>query len=453
MVRTRLLDRVLREADRSRREVVDLTSAIVGLDTTNTGAPDSGNEALVAEFLADYLQRDGLSAITLVGRTLARQNLVASLAGKRRGCGLLLLSHSDVVPAGDPSTWKTPPFTPTIKKGRLYGRGSADMKGTAAAEVVALLVAHRLGFPLRKEVRLVCFADEETGGSFGSGWMRKEHPDLLKADVALNEGGGRRHRHGRGLHYGVAWNEKGRHEVTVTFSGAGGHAATPWRGDNAIAYAAEFVARVRKQQPEPVFDKALLAGFRWVPGFEAVRPDALQPFLDRLGKHHEALASEMRALTRTTVTPTIVRGGVKSNSVPDRCEVVCDVRSLPQHDRAYVMRYLRARAKGLPAKITLTTTAASKPVRSSARLTTLIGQALKVASGKPAEVFPTLTVGFTDSRFVREVGTPALGFAPEHPNRTDSAEGVHGANESIPIADLHFRARYFAAAIALAAGA
>jgi acetylornithine deacetylase/succinyl-diaminopimelate desuccinylase-like protein len=452
-VRTRLLDRVLREADRSRKEVLDLTSAIVGLDTTNTGAPDSGNEAIVAEFLEDYLRREGLSAITLVGRTASRQNLVASLPGKRRGCGLLLLSHSDVVPAGDLSTWKSPPFTPTIKNGRLYGRGSADMKGTAAAEVVALLVAHRLGLSLRKEVRLVCFADEETGGSFGSGWMRKEHPDLLRADVALNEGGGRRHRQGRHLHYGVAWNEKGRHEVTVTFSGTGGHAATPWRGDNAIAYAAEFVDRVRAQQPEPVFDKGLLSGFRWVPGFETVRPDGLQAFLDRLGKHNESLASEMRALTRTTVTPTIVRGGVKSNSVPDRCEVVCDVRSLPQHDRAYVARYLKARAKGLPAKITLITTASSKPVRSSARLTALIGQALKVASGKPAEVFPTLTVGFTDSRFVREVGTPALGFAPEHPNRTDTADGVHGANESIPIADLHFRARYFAAAIALAAGA
>jgi acetylornithine deacetylase/succinyl-diaminopimelate desuccinylase-like protein len=117
------------------------------------------------------------------------------------------------------------------------------------------------------------------------------------------------------------------------------------------------------------------------------------------------------------------------------------------------MRYLKARAKGLPAKITLITTASSKPVRQSAKITNLIGQALKTASGRATEVFPTLTVGFTDARFVREVGTPALGFAPEHPGRTDSAEGVHGANESVPVADLHFRVRYFAAAIALAAGA
>ena len=263
-MRTRWLDRAVREADRARKEVVDLTRAIVALDTTNTGAPDSGNESLVAEFLADYLRREGVP-VTLVGRTPERNNLVASLPGSRRGCGLLLLSHSDVVPAGDPSTWKTPPFTPTIEHGRLYGRGAADMKGTAAAEVVALLLAHRLRVPLRKEVRLVCFADEETGGAFGSGWMRQAHPELLKADVALNEGGGRRHRVGRGLHYGVAWNEKGRHEAVITFSGAGGHAATPWRGDNAIAYAAEFVDRVRKHQPDPVFDRTLLAGFRWVP--------------------------------------------------------------------------------------------------------------------------------------------------------------------------------------------
>jgi acetylornithine deacetylase/succinyl-diaminopimelate desuccinylase-like protein len=452
-MRSRWLHRALREADRSRKEVVELTSAIVGLDTTNTGAPNSGNESLVAEFLADYLRREGVSTITLVGRTPQRQNLVATLAGARRGCGLLLLSHSDVVPPGDPSAWQTPPFTATIRAGRLYGRGAADMKGTVAAQVVALLVAHRLGIPLRKDVRLVCFADEETGGAFGSGWMRNEYPDLLKADLALNEGGGRRHRAGGALHYGVAWNEKGRHEAVISFSGSGAHAATPWRGSNAIAYAAEFVERVQQRQPDPVFDRAGLAGFRWVPGFGDVRPDGLQAFLEGLAQRHEPLASEIRALTRTTVTPTLVRGGVKSNSVPDRCEVICDVRSLPQHDRAYVMRYLRARARGLPAAITLTTTAASKPVRASARLTALVARALRAAAGKPVEVFPTLTVGFTDSRFVREVGTPALGFTPEHPNRTDSADGVHGANESIPIADLHFRARYFAAAIALAAGA
>lgn len=449
----RTLDRILREADRARPEVLDLTKALVRLNTTNTGAPDSGNEVLAAEFLADLLRQEGITDVRLLGRTQARQNLVASLPGRKSGCGLLLLSHSDVVPAGDPATWTTPPFDPALRSGRLYGRGTADMKGTAAAQVVALLIAHRLSLPLRKEVRLLCFADEEAGGRFGAGWIRKRHPHLLKADVALNEGGGRRHKEGRRLFYGVAWNEKGRHEAVIRFSGAGAHAATPWRGANAIAHAAEFVDRVLREPPDPSIDKALLAGFRWVPRFDAADGGGLEAFLDRLGRDNEALATEIRALTRTTVTPTIVRGGVKSNSVPDQCEVICDVRTLPQHDRGYVLRYLKTRARGLPATVTLITTATSKPVRQNAALTGLIGKALTVASGKPTEVFSTLTVGFTDSRFPREIGTPALGFSPEHPNRKEGQDRAHGANESLPVDDLYFRTRFYAVAIALATGA
>lgn len=448
----RLLDRISREADRSRREVLDLAKELVSLDTTNTGAPDSGNETLVAEFLADYLRRGGIPAVNLIGRTPERQNLVASLPGGRGRCALALLSHSDVVPAGDLSGWISPPFAPVIRGGRLYGRGAADMKGTAAAQAVALLVAHRLRIPLRREVRLLCFADEEAGGQFGAGWIRKERPDLLKAEVALNEGGGRRHRQARRLLYGVAVNEKGRYEAVIRFSGAGAHASMPWRGDNAIAHAAEFVDRVMKHPPEPHFDKRLLAGFHWIPGFDAVGMGNLEEFLDRLKSHNDAVATEIRALTRTTMAPTIVRGGVKSNSIPDQCEVICDFRTLPQHDRGYVLRYLKARTKGLPAQINLITTATSKPARYGAKLTGLVGHALEVASGKPVEVFPTLTVGFTDSRFAREVGTPALGLAPEHPNRKEGQDRVHGSDESVPVNDLYFRMRCYAVMIAMAAG-
>jgi carboxypeptidase PM20D1 len=247
-------------------------------------------------------------------------------------------------------------------------------------------------------------------------------------------------------------NEKGRHEAVIRFSGAGAHASMPWRGDNAIAHAAEFVDRVMKHPPEPHFDKRVLAGFHWVQGLDAAGKGDLEPFLDRLNTHNEALATEIRALTRTTTAPTIVRGGVKSNSIPDQCEVVCDFRTLPHHDRGYVLRYLKARTKGLPAQIALITTAASKPARYGAKLTGLIERTLKVASGKPVEVFPTLTVGFTDSRFAREVGTPALGFAPDHPNRQEGHDRAHGSNESVPVSDLTFRMRCYAVAIALAAG-
>jgi len=80
-------------------------------------------------------------------------------------------------------------------------------------------------------------------------------------------------------------------------------------------------------------------------------------------------------------------------------------------------------------------------------------KALAAAAGRSVKVatFPTLTIGFTDARFVREVGTPALGFTPEHPKRDKVMNRAHGANESVPVRDLEFRVRCFAAMIALTA--
>jgi len=451
----RMLDRVLKEADRARAEVLDLTKELVAIDTTNTGAPESGYESIAAEFLADRLKGEGVADIQRLGRTPSRENLVATLPGRRKSIALALLGHSDVVPAGDLATWKTPPFSPTVRGGRLYGRGSSDMKGTVAAEMVAFLIAHRLKLPLRNGLRLICFADEEAGGAFGAGWMRKEHPDLLRAGLAINEGGGQHHRQKGTHHYSVAWNEKGRYEAVVRFTGTGSHAATPWRGQNALAYAADFITRVHNEPPAPELSKSVLAGFGWVQGFETKDADGLEAALKPLARHDEALATEIRALTRTTAAPTIVRGGVKSNSVPDACEVTCDFRTLPDHDRGYLMRYLKARTKGLPATITLTTTATSKRVPYRSAIDRTLTKALAAAAGKSVKVavFPTLTIGFTDARFVREVGTPALGCTPEHPKRDKAQNRAHGANESVPVSDLEFRVRYFAAMIALTAAA
>jgi acetylornithine deacetylase/succinyl-diaminopimelate desuccinylase-like protein len=451
----RMLDRVLKEADRARGEVLDLAKALVAIDTTNTGAPESGYESMAAEFLVEHLRGEGITDLRQLGRTPSRENVIATLPGRRKGVALALLGHSDVVPAGDLATWKTPPFSPTVRGGRLYGRGSSDMKGTVAAETVAFLIAHRLKLPLRKGLRLICFADEESGGAFGAGWMRKEHPDLLRADLALNEGGGQHHRHAGKLHYSVAWNEKGRHEAVVRFTGVGSHAATPWRGQNALVPAAEFITRMKSEPPAPELSKSVLAGFRWVQGFDAKDAAGLEAALKSLARRDEGLATEIRALTRTTASPTIVHGGVKSNSVPDACEVTCDFRTLPDHDRGYLMRYLKARTKGLPATITLITTASSKPVPYRSAIDNTLAKALAAAAGKSVKVatFPTLTIGFTDARFVREIGTPALGLTPEHPKRDKIQNRAHGANESVSVRDLEFRARYFAAMIALTAGA
>jgi acetylornithine deacetylase/succinyl-diaminopimelate desuccinylase-like protein len=441
------MDRALREADAARDEVLELASALIRFDTTNTGAPDSGHETQVAEFLARHVRRGGIRDVRLLGRSPSRQNLVVTLPGRTRRCGLLLMSHSDVVPAGDRSLWKSDPFAPTLRGGRLYGRGAADMKGTVAAMATALLVAHRLRLPHPEGVRFICGADEEAGGAWGFGWLRATHPDLLRARFAFNEGGGRPHLSGRGVYYGLAWGEKGRYEAHVTFRGRGAHAASPWRGQNAVAAAAEFVRRVTAAPPTPTVDRSLVSGYVPLAGRIPAEPQRLDRFLEVLTRTDESLATELRALTRVTVTPTIVRGGNKSNSVPDHAEVICDLRSLPHHRRSQLLRYLQAAARGLGARVDLVTTAAPSATTPSGAQVRFVHQALEAALGRRVSVFPTLTIGFTDSRFARAVGTPVVGFAPRRPGRA-VPERAHGANESIHVEDLLLQLRFYAAALA-----
>src|SRR2546427_7838313 len=137
------LDRALHEVDESREETLDLAKSLVSFDTTNTGAPNSGNETRVTVFLTKYLSRQGISGIRTLGRVPNRQNLVVSLPGRNRRCALLFLSHADVVPSGAVTAWATAPFKPTVRGGRLYGRGAADMKGTLAAQIMSLFVSRR----------------------------------------------------------------------------------------------------------------------------------------------------------------------------------------------------------------------------------------------------------------------------------------------------------------------
>jgi acetylornithine deacetylase/succinyl-diaminopimelate desuccinylase-like protein len=445
-----MLDKVLREADRVRAEVLDLTKALVRLDTTNTGEPDSGNETLAAEFLAKYLRGEGVREIRTLGRVENRKSMIATLPGRAARCGLLLMCHSDVVPAGDRALWKSDPFTPTVRAGRLYGRGSADMKGTVAAMTTAFVLMHRMGLPLPESVRLVCGADEEAGGAFGFGWLMARHPKVLRARFAFNEGGGRPHLRGKRPYYGLSWGEKGRYEAHVTFGGVGAHAASAWRGRNAIAQTAEFVRRVTTAPPAPTVDRGLLRGYRALAGDVPAGIARLERFLARLARSNESLATELRALTRLTVTPTIVHGGNKSNSVPDRTTLICDLRSLPRHTRARILRYLTDAADGLYADVDLRTTAEPSATKPSAVQSRFVHDALAAALGKSVTVFPTLTIGFTDSRFARPVGTPVVGFAPRVPVARPEAERAHGANESVGIEDLYLQTRFYAAALTLA---
>src|SRR5207237_6197888 len=184
-------------------------------------------ETQACELLSRKLRGDGID-VEVVARDPERGSLIARLPGEEARSRLLLMSHSDVVPAGDERSWTKPPFGGVIEDGRLYGRGSSDMKGTVAAEAMALMLLRRAGVPLRRSVTFLCAADEEAGGAWGAGWVAAEHGAKIRSDYALNEGGGALVRIGERLCSMLGLGEQGRYEVHIELAGKACHAATPW---------------------------------------------------------------------------------------------------------------------------------------------------------------------------------------------------------------------------------
>ena len=243
-------DDLLASVEAARQEIIDLCQALVRIPTVSTGIMPTGDELPAAELLRDKLAADGLDGDIFISAP-NRGNYIATMRGSAGAPRLLYLSHTDVVPVEDEAAWTHPPFGAEIHEGRIYGRGSNDMKNTVAAEAMAMILLKRAGIQLRGDLIFAAGADEETGGVYGFEWLAKHHGDLLRADFGINEGGGALvHAPDGRLAYLVSTGEKGRLEIVITVKGRGFHASQPWRADNAIYKSQEVISRIAAYQPE-----------------------------------------------------------------------------------------------------------------------------------------------------------------------------------------------------------
>ncbi len=444
---------LLAQADTAREETIGLLQELVRIPTVNVGArPDTGAETRACELLRDRLAADGVSS-EIFESAPGRGNLLVRLGtpGKR----LLLMAHTDVVPVEDETLWEHPPFSGAIDRGRVYGRGADDDKSDVVAYTMALALLQRAGLQPAGELVFLAAADEESGGRWGAGWMVDRYPDRLRADWAVNEGAGNAMRSPVGLLYTVGTGEKGRLEARITRTGRSGHASRPWASDNPVPAIGDAIARIVEYDAEidvshPFFREVLAAlGVQHAP-----RADNIDRICDELGESgHSALATTLKSASRLTITPTMLDAGVKTNSIPDRARLVCDVRALPGQDDGFVREELTHLLRGLDVDIDVHYTAISNASPADAPFVRQLGEALAVGLGSPDfRLLPTLTVGFTDSRFVRPLGTQVYGFSPQHPTADPNQSGVHGNNEFIEIETLLLRVRFALALICLTLG-
>ncbi len=418
-------------------EVIELAQDLIRVDTTN------GNETAAAAVLRERLAGAGVEA-ELVARDPARANLVARLPGTGDGPTLAFVGHLDVVPA-DARDWTHPPFGGTVDDdGFLYGRGAVDMKNEVAIRTVAMAALAREGFRPRGDLLLLMVADEEDGAAeVGMEWLVGARPDL-RADFALNEGGGARY----GLADGrsvteISVGEKGTCPVLVEALGEAGHASTPSVGRNAVPLLGELLTRIGTGMPTPEPHPVVEALLDVLLGPD--RPDDLVAAVDQARRLSPLLEHTLPAVCGTTMAPTLLTGSAARNVLPARAGVTLDCRILPGTTDSQVEQAVRSRL-GDDVPYALSSPEPMIPGSHSAPAGPLWDACRDwmAADAPDTQLLPTLCTGFTDSVYLREAfGTVAYGFSPMRSTPAGVLEsGVHNKDERVHVDDLLLGVRF-----------
>ena len=409
-----------------REEVTGLLQELLRLNTVNP----PGNETIAAELLRDYLAQSGIPC-ELVGRSPDRLNLVARLPGGD-GPSLAFLAHTDTVRA-DPEEWARDPWSGDLVDGEIWGRGALDMKDQVAASAVAFASLWREGFRPPGDLILALTADEEVNDDYGLAWLVKEHPELVRADYSVNEGGGERCVFGDDVYYLCAVGEKMSAPFRVHVRGRSGHASVPAIADNALVKAAPIIEALGRYAPPQVMIPEVQRFLETVLGEAPPLEDALERARE-LGP----LAAELvEPLLSFTLAPTLIEASKQRNVIPATCVVTVDCRLPPGMTPEDVDPLVRA-AIG-PGDYDLEWYERDGGTRSP--METPLWSALEgwVGEIEPgARLVPLVCAGFTDSHWMREAfGTIAYGFFPQKAMDIELASRlIHSADERIPVDDL-----------------
>ena len=427
------------DSERLERSATELLQELIRFDTVNP----PGNEQALQNFLQDKLELAGFECVQL-SAVDGRPNLVAKLHGRSDGPTLCYLGHADTVLA-TPEDWTVDPWSGELRDGCVWGRGALDMKDQVACEVAAALALAEDGWrPESGELMIVVTADEEAGATVGAKWLCEEHPDVVRCDYVVNEGGGQvLHANGRSV-YGVCVAEKGVFRFTLTSHGRAGHASIPRVGDNALVKLAPVIEALGRAghgqlSLEPEVSATLAAlGVDTSAGADAA--------LAELEKVDPRLAIMLEPLMGVTFSPTMVHASQKVNVIPGHASVKVDCRVPPGFGEDVVREAVEGVIDHDGWTMVFDETVIGNRSPSESQLMDAIVDFIG-REDPDAVVAATGLPGFTDSRWFREAfpDCVAYGFMPARAfDLFEAAPLIHGADERVPVEDLGMAARFFA---------
>jgi acetylornithine deacetylase/succinyl-diaminopimelate desuccinylase-like protein len=408
-------------------EALDIFVRYLRIDTSNP----PGNEKPAARFLGGLIEREGIP-VEYIETAPGREILVARLRGDGSHGALMLCNHTDVVPVEE-EYWTVPAFEGLVRDGRVYGRGAVDMKGCGVMQLMAFLLVHRLGLPLRRDLVFCAVPDEEAGSDYGMGWLCEHRPDVVDVEFELSEGGGGSTRFaGKDARlFSVATNEKEFAWLKLTAVGTPGHGSRP-HADNSAVHLVRALNRLADWERPIRYTAETTAYLERLAG-----AGLMPPLSDREAVEAQIRRSpELLAMFQDTLNITMLDAGIKANVIPARSEAIIDCRLLPGTTMEDWIAQLRAVIADERIVITNTLDELEPPagVRWDTELYQVIESVVKGAI-EDAVVVPGLTVGGTDNRFLRARGIPAYGFMPCLLSPEERA-GFHGNDEFLTVANL-----------------
>ncbi len=419
------------------RRTTEILQRLIRFNTVNP----PGHEEAVQRWLHELLEEAGF-ACELLAAVPGRPNLVARLASGSDGPSLCLLGHVDTVLA-DPEDWQVDPWSGELRDGCVWGRGAKDMKSQVAAETAGALALIEEGWrPAAGELKLVFTCDEEAGGYHGAQWLVAQHPELVRADLVVNEGAGELIRRGERRVYGVCVAEKGVFRFTLSTSGRSGHASVPRIGDNALAKLAPHLAALSGGRPEPVrqaeVDELLSA--------LGLDPADLGAAMAELEAADPAVAVLLEPMLGVTLTPTMISASEKINVVPSHAQLGVDCRVPPDLGEEAARAAIRAALGDDGYELSFHDEVVGNRSPADTPLMETIRRFIR-REDAGARVAPLIMTGFSDSHWWRRAFPEcvAYGFFPQ--KEMDMVEAyplMHGIDERIPVADLGLAAAFYA---------
>ena len=382
----------------------------------NTSNPP-GDVTKAADYLSEVLKREGIP-VTRYESGPGRSILLARITGDGTGGKAILLeSHMDVVPT-DPSRWSHDPFGAEISDGKVWGRGTIDMKGIGISYLYAFIMLRRQHVALTRDVLLMFVPDEEVGGAMGAEWMRKNHYAELDPEFVIDEGGfGSRDMFTPGkLVFGISVAEKRIMWLKLRAEGVAGHGSQPI-AENANEHLMRALGRLLGSPiaatPFPV----------------------VETMKQRIGA---PLTTNkfMNAIQQSTISLTSLRSGVgdppRVNVIPSVAEATIDCRVLPGTSPADWLKLIEARLADPTIKIEIINQGEDPLVSPQ---DTALYEALErtVKRHHPDAIVTPMTVPYgTDGNGYRARGVKNYGFFPGILPAA-SILSMHGDSEFIPV--------------------